>query len=366
MTMTTEEKAKAYDEALERARKCWGEYNPLIGAYEYQGVCEEIFPELKESEDERIKQMIIGSIDALKSYVVKNTKMSFEQKESAIKECDREIAWLKKQGELIEINPTEFDIRLQNLIGQFNSLPKEELIGSLTFWLNVVQNNGTYKEEKQDKQKPVYKVKPKFKVGDWVVSPNGVYWHIDAIQNGRYEVTADTGQCGNWPLDTNIYHLWTIQDAKDGDVVISKSDGTIGIFQSIGHHPDGGSYNDPSYCFLHCRYDDGFFYADFENGNTMDADEKISPATKEQRDLLFQKMKEAGYEWDDEKKELKKCEQKPADWSEEDERIISKILGICEDFKRSFRISPASSKIVQKDIDKINTWLKSLKQRIGG
>lgn len=32
----------------------------------------------------------------------------------------------------------------------------------------------------------------------------------------------------------------------------------------------------------------------------------VFPATKEQRDLLFQKMEEAGYEWDAEKKELKK------------------------------------------------------------
>ena len=31
----------------------------------------------------------------------------------------------------------------------------------------------------------------------------------------------------------------------------------------------------------------------------------IYPATKEQRDLLFQKMKEAGYKWDFMKKELK-------------------------------------------------------------
>ena len=31
----------------------------------------------------------------------------------------------------------------------------------------------------------------------------------------------------------------------------------------------------------------------------------VKPATKEQRDLLFSKMKEAGYEWDSEKKELK-------------------------------------------------------------
>jgi len=32
------------------------------------------------------------------------------------------------------------------------------------------------------------------------------------------------------------------------------------------------------------------------------------PATKEQRDLLFKKMKEAGYQWDAEKKELRKIE----------------------------------------------------------
>jgi hypothetical protein len=32
----------------------------------------------------------------------------------------------------------------------------------------------------------------------------------------------------------------------------------------------------------------------------------IIPATKEQRDILFSKMKEAGYEWNAKKKELKK------------------------------------------------------------
>lgn len=38
----------------------------------------------------------------------------------------------------------------------------------------------------------------------------------------------------------------------------------------------------------------------------------LVPATKEQCDLLFQKMKEAGYEWDTEKKELKMIEHNPA------------------------------------------------------
>ena len=34
--------------------------------------------------------------------------------------------------------------------------------------------------------------------------------------------------------------------------------------------------------------------------------DKYVPATKEQRDFLFRKMKEAGYEWDATKKQLKK------------------------------------------------------------
>ena len=145
----------------------------------------------------------------------------------------------------------------------------------------------------------------------------------------------------------SIAHLWTIEDAKDGDVVVDKSDGTIGIFQSIGHHPDGGSYNDPSYCFLHCRYDDGFFYADFENGNTMDSDDAI-PATKEQRELLFQNMKEAGYEWDAEKKELKEIEQKTV-WSEEDENHLKNCIAY---FRTIEKTSPFYGDYL---------WLKSLK-----
>ena len=34
----------------------------------------------------------------------------------------------------------------------------------------------------------------------------------------------------------------------------------------------------------------------------------IHPATKEQRDLLFKKMKEAGYQWDSDNKELHKIQ----------------------------------------------------------
>ena len=51
---TVEEKAKAYDEALERAKKMTSDLTNL------QAIREFIFPELRESEDERIRKKLIG------------------------------------------------------------------------------------------------------------------------------------------------------------------------------------------------------------------------------------------------------------------------------------------------------------------
>ena len=62
------------------------------------------------------------------------------------------------------------------------------------------------------------KVKPKFQVGDLVVEPregepNGL-WHIERIEDGRYW----TGSFGvRIEYADKHYHLWSIEDAKDGD-----------------------------------------------------------------------------------------------------------------------------------------------------
>lgn len=55
--------------------------------------------------------------------------------------------------------------------------------------------------------------------------------------------------------------------------------------------------------------------------------------------------------------------QKSVKWSKEDESVISLIFSICDDFLESFEISPASTKVVKEDIDKIKNWLKSLRYR---
>lgn len=129
---------KKYKEEVGRATQLWECGDITRENLEY------IFPELAESKDERIRKSLIEMVhDTTGDELWVDYNI---HKEEA-------IAWLEKQGEPMEINPTEFDTRLQTLIGKFDNLPKEELIGSLSFWLNVVQNDGTYKDEEKQGEK---------------------------------------------------------------------------------------------------------------------------------------------------------------------------------------------------------------------
>ena len=83
--MTTEEKAKAYDEALERAKNLIKMYPQDAPGYK------EIFPELRESEDERVKNEIIECIETL-----------MKQPGASPRLCDW-LAWLEKQKALSEL-----------------------------------------------------------------------------------------------------------------------------------------------------------------------------------------------------------------------------------------------------------------------
>ena len=83
------------------------------------------------------------------------------------------------------------------------------------------------------------------------------------------------------------------------------------------------------------------------------------PVTKEQRDLLFQKMNEAGYEWDAENKELKKIEQ-DSNWNNEDESQVEFLTALCEDQQ----IHSAGDSTMHRTAEEAKTWLKSIKDRI--
>ena len=171
--LTIEQKAQKYDEAIERAKALYDNNQPISSS---NVIIDNIFPQLKESKesrDERIRKKLLSSFKDIMADADED-ELWYELPYTDI------IAWLKKQGNLMkalqisnarigelieenyylkeqvekqsesmEINPTEFDTRLQSLIEKFDSLPNEILVGSLNFWTNVVQNDGTYKDEQE-------------------------------------------------------------------------------------------------------------------------------------------------------------------------------------------------------------------------
>jgi len=207
-------------------------------------------PELKESEGEKIRKWLIAQLE-LKSDI--NNQRDLELM------ILKAIAWLEKQGEVD--NP----------------------------------HNYLYGERKS-----VDKVKPKFKVGDWVVDDYGLIWKIGGILKQFYLLEGVGGGESRPTIERvdKTYHLWSLKDAKDGDVLVA-SDDSVFIY--------AGSTD------IHAQFYIALTkYGDFNTkGGNWEDKNCVKPATKEQRDLLFQKMKEAGYEWDAKNKELNKIEDEP-------------------------------------------------------
>ena len=205
-----------------------------------------IFPELKESEDERIRKGIIELVKQSSEVLNKQNQKDM-------------IAWLEKQSEVTKTSDQ--------------------------------------------------KLKPKFRVGDWITDGYGG-GQITSIEDNYpcYKIANFMGGISSSIPFTvqDEFHLWTIQDAKDGDALATEDENFtipfIAIYKSLGR--DNLTFN--SHFFIGF---DGNFY-EGEDGHTI---EGIHPATKEQRDLLYSKMKQEGFEWNAEKKELKKIEQKPVD-----------------------------------------------------
>ena len=223
---------KKYKEAFEKAKQMFSEKELNY-----------IFPELAESEDEKIRKSLLEYLHTLPNHYSHNGVCAPEW-----------ITWIEKQGE----------------------------------------------------QKHVDGVEPKFKVGDWVVWDNKISCHIDNIYQGKeslmYTITDANNMTRSFSVkgfDSNV-HLWTIQDAKDGDILVVERDKSPFIFKGFDRfHPECPV----AYCGID---DNGIFIVN--SGDGWWTDENVEPATKEQRDLLFKKMKESGYEWDAEKNESRKIE----------------------------------------------------------
>ena len=163
-------------------------------------------------------------------------------------------------------------------------------------------------------QKPTDNVEPKFKVGDWIIrSAEGFKHNAYLVTDVKDYYVCEDLKGRRVTFNFNDVHknfkLWDISDARGGDVLAAEPiEGYPSSFVAIYKKHDEVDFD--SHCFIGF---DGNFYKG-EEGHTI---ENVHPATEEQRTELFLKMKEAGWEWDAEKKELKKIEKKSDSYCEE-------------------------------------------------
>ena len=433
--LSIEEKANAYDEALKAAVVAHKDEDKHLKA-----TLERIFPELKESEDEKIRKGILELVRQSSEILDKQNQ-------------NKMIAWLDMQGKkmsdprysildkLIEaddiyqmsVNAEMIETAKNKAIDTLSKLEISKLLElekqgerktpqwMIDFLDNYRRNIGCsldhdeakdvdgkilcIKEwlENQGEQKPtdtcdssmidkkkspytekrkfsylsektsVNNIGPLFHIGDWVVRDMSdgrkVIRQIDNMTKKSYILDGEKFNTFYFEDLENDYHLWTIQDAKDGDVLAVEAIEENYQYPFVAIYKEHGLDFFNSYCFI--GFDGKFYKADAGHST-----EEIHPATKEQRDLLFAKMKEAGYEWDVNKKQLERIidekqikknlqdnsfrrmfEQNPA-WSEEDEKRIENILRVLDVqvcWSGGGKVNP-----YQKEID----WLKYLKNRV--
>lgn len=275
-------------------------------------------PELKESEDERMIQYFkdLAPFDKADELY---EKYGFSHKDA--------IAWLEKQGE------------------QKIKTPEESLgIDSDTY--NKIVDECIYGEQKHTDN-----VEPKFHKGEWIIhrGTENIYQVVARIDNQYQLKYGDNYTIQKCDDVDRCARLWDIaKDAKDGDVLFTSSTASHETFMFKNIDEKGNAK-----CYFAYDSEDGFREGKY---HFIGRATKCKPATKEQRDLLFQKMNEAGYEWDAKKKELIKIEHKPA-WSEKDNEHVNSLLKRLDGFCRKEFTTTRFA------INDDENWLKSLKDK---
>lgn len=238
------------------------------------------------------------------------------------------IAWLEKQGEQASSQTNErawlylvSDILTwKDGIGQYLDDPRvQELAKKLCSEyaqklynpsvLSDTSNTGNNEQQSYDK------IESKFHKGDWITIDKPCQI-INIHDNGNYIVQYCDDEKTH-ELSKNFcesyFHFWTIQDAKDGDVLALSWLEDKNLWEKIiifkKYHSKGVKGLPSMPCV------EGYGNT-FMNGKMAFAEKapyhsktwtcNLHPATKEQRDLLFQKIKEAGYKWNTETKTLEK------------------------------------------------------------
>lgn len=296
--LSIEEKAKRYDEAIKRGLDCiiQAQATEIVTR---QDILDEIFPELKYIEDEKIRK-------DLKELVELCVRWDF----ITIGESTTMLNWIENKGDYsiivraIKKRKEILSREKNNSINYKDKLSlggKIEMLEELLVFFNEMKDDQKEHKVYDTKDDDIITdsenngdnvVRPKFHKGQWIVKENfGVYKVIEVCECW-YDVVDDKEQHYSISFDDEyMCHLWTIKDAKDGDVLITN--GCVVIFEKI----DG--LNIKCHCYFHYIGFEPSLYIDSLQNQTA-----FRPATKEESKMLFRIMKEDGYEWSSDQRKL--------------------------------------------------------------
>lgn len=321
--LTNEEKLRAYDEALERARKVY-----LTGLDENKKSAKYIFPELERYEDEKLKEELIGYFTNGKEYL---SLCSFD-KRSILDWLGRQVTYNEEKmltGAKKTVAQTIMDYLDRNsTTGKcLDGVECEDLENAVvgSDWGKVYN----YMKEKLEllpcdqckKEHPSHscqditslgrcalelgaqdeKSKPKFSVGQWVFIEEA-----EGRRKGPFRIMSVDGN--GYHFDPEVYHIvlnltesvlvpWIIEDSEPGSILAFGNE--ISIFRDKiivcpGGVPEFGGFD---YYVCYDSNNDRLITDSFYSLTEQDKAD-VHPATADQCGLLHRKIKEFGFQWD--------------------------------------------------------------------
>ena len=187
-----------------------------------------------------------------------------------------------------------------------------------------------------------------FNIGDYIVSNENPWCrgYITRIKGDTYIINKYTGIHKSSIKD---YHLWSLKDVRDGDIIVS---GQITLI--FKKWEDDSEYN-----FV-------IAYAGVDvSGKVQVTDEHwlisndAKPATEEQKEEFFKKLTECGYVWHPEIKTIvKESFDKKMYLSDNDSKMLDKTIWKLQDL-----INHTISSTYKDDIRKYIKWIRDFKER---
>ena len=372
--LSIEQKATAYEDLLKKAKQYYDTENDVIALH----FLEELFPELKESEDERIRKEILQSI----------------RDNMVVIHKDKCIAWLEKQEGCEYIKKDWLEHIKQSwykegfIDGKYSGgTSKEWTINDAAIFKEIIDflENGTAKLqhdltkyanwlkiqftpiEKQGKQFSVDKLEPKFKVGDKIrrKTPSSCDKDMQVARIEKdYYICNHIGKFSSEVVPfskESRYELVEQKPAEWGE----EDENTIKVLMNI---------------IRKSEIIDSIIYTDSLKEKLYDwlksLKDRVQPKqewsekdeTKMRAALAFiksefpkkgdEEIMEDTIEW------LKSLRpQKPTGWSEEDEKMISRIRSAIEKYAFSQSAVDVNGDLCEKIYIDMDNWLKSIKER---